>query len=449
MSKRYRVGLAFLIVFFCCVPSVDLTQIGGVHFRLYEALAILLFVIEFPRYFFRKRKMQTTLRMVQLESLFLLSCLLSILVAVYPQVAIKQSLLLIVFFVVGFSLSESTENAHDLDVLFAAMALGSFVAYLAGYMQLLFPYGVGRYTLLNPYYSLQYSGFFFRPQSFFAEGNEFGVFIVFSCSFFLAAYFNSPKVWIKRTAMLLLLLVLPVFLLNDSRGSIIAFVVIVVLARVFRKSRAGGSNRKAKSGLLRLLIIVSLGFAVGVVLLSPLVPTFGDLTPVEWVSRRFAEMATGGDMTLLARLIVMREGLSAFFKHPLFGIGFGNVFSVISQFGAVPVYSAMGGVISRGNSTTANFIVDILAELGAFGFLTFSALCYYMFRLAKDSFSKLRFHESYYFLSGAFLSLLGVLINSLSYDAIYTPYFWITVGLIVGAHRVVSENDNYHRNLGS
>ncbi len=435
MKLRLPLVLGCLVVFFACIPTVDIGNFGPVHVRLYEVLAVLLFSVEIVKGSGARRNDPRVRRIFLFATLFLLVCFLSVVSAAYPVITIKQGLLVLAFLVTGFSIGLSLRGEQEFKYFFLVLLIGSFIAYLFGYLQVLFPDSIGAETLISRGLTAQYTGYFFRPMSFFAEGNEFGVFIIFGSPFFVSGYLYGREVWMRRTSALLLMFMLPLLFLNDSRGSIAALVVVVLLAVIIGRRYIRARRKKSHRRLWGLALMTVLAIFVAVFYLSPMVPTFYQLSPDQWVVGRLLETGTSRDLTLVGRFLVMREGVDAFLSHPLLGVGLGNVFTVISQFGYVPVYSAVGGLVDRGNATTANFVVDILAELGLLGITAFAALIYYVLKLSKLSRQIFVSNDGFYFAFGAFLSFVGILVNSLSYDAIYTPYFWIVIGFIIGSYR--------------
>jgi len=173
----------------------------------------------------------------------------------------------------------------------------------------------------------------------------------------------------NKTAMAIALLCFSVIILSFSRGAWIACVPIMFYL--------GSNYRRSKRGLIVLLpILIALFY-------------FSSQTFRQLISWRFATAFDTESASNIERLGMAGVALSAFYSSPIFGIGALNYPSYLmanSDWGII-----RSEVVT--NLTPHNFFLEILAELGLFGFCAFSAILLSVFLSLRYAY-KIRHYEA-------------------------------------------------------
>lgn len=141
-------------------------------------------------------------------------------------------------------------------------------------------------------------------------------------------------------------------------------------------------------------------------------------------------------LVIAERLVFWQAGWGIFTHHPLFGVGLGNAgFFFVDQlspyaWALTEVRLAMYHLGALPN--IKSLWVRLLAETGLVGFGLFLGWGYGLWlsgRYLRESAS--RFQRMFGW-AGSFV-LIGLLIEGFSVDSFALPYFWVSLGLMVGA----------------
>ncbi|MFI5399073.1 MAG: O-antigen ligase family protein [Candidatus Binatia bacterium] len=445
------------MVLFICLAAFTVASYGPINIRVYQAFAVCgLLALLNPA----ARRIPPTRHSryaLTIGFIFLAWCFLSMVAAKYPLVTVKQAMLLMMYILVCYLAYRAFDSPKSLAVYFAALWVGSLIAYVYGYLQALLPTTVGALAFRDQQLSAGVISQleFYRPMSFFSEGNEFGQFIIFSASMFIACSLYARRRWIKWCSVLALVVALPILLVNASRGTLLALLVVGLLVLRVNRKQGTGSIRMGKA-LGTLALFVALGTAGITYLVLPNIPTFGSLSnssALEWAVGRILNTGSESDRTLFGRLQQAWVGARVSLENPVIGVGYGNVFTVLDQVYLEQTHvnaedSGIPGIPNTGNATTANFVVDIAAETGLVGLAIFLLMLVQVARIARSNLAAHTGSAELAFSLGSYLAFWGILVNSLSYSGVGLVTFWLNVGVILGMSDVARSPDFTNVSVG-
>jgi O-antigen ligase len=408
--------LAGLVFSLCLGAEGQLTTIGGLPIRPYLPLLVVaagaIAIRVARRGSFPAMPAKGTIWPL---GVLLLAGILSIFNAEYSAKAVTQTVFLIGMIGIYLVLLLAELQPRDLRRITLAIvwSLAAAVAY-------------GIFHFVSEYTSSgSVVAAFIQFHSFFEERNEFGLFMVYASGFLIPLALNDRAAFRYK---ILLVLTLVALLLNFSRGSLLAFVAIIVLDRL-----GAGRLFAPRPTRRSLLTLCGLGLATVAGALV-LVPALVGLTEfLEVVVARSFGFGASADETTSIRLLFIRTAGRAFLNHPLIGNGIGNVGYTLNQFGRAADY---GTVTFRGAvqppiydlGTTSNLFVDLLLETGLLGLIAFIAFLIALFRAARVRGRAQGWVGLMH--TGAWLSLFGALINGLSYNSLYLPFTWVSFALV-------------------
>ena len=148
------------------------------------------------------------------------------------------------------------------------------------------------------------------------------------------------------------------------------------------------------------------------------------------VWERFATM--GEDTTSIRRMIFLEDGLKMIGDHPLVGIGYFNWMPYyITHFPPVDDVRHLAG-----HQLPHNILIQVAAELGLLGLVTFIALTAMSFLINRRT-RRLVGRDAPFFrlmAHGLDASMVAFLVAGQFVTVMYYPYFWITLALTVALH---------------
>lgn len=403
-------------VFFAGLGVLSFFQVGPIHIKAYQLVMLLTLAIALVKYLWGRNSLFLPRAAISVLSLLFLSMMLSFLNTPYPAVFVKQFLLLSVYVLLFVAISSTVRTERHLYLMEKTILFSGAMSCLYSLLVIvhLLP-GVG--TGGNYH--------FVRPQSFFAEPNEFGVFLVFVAGFavsrFLAAENSRQKLWAGVVLTMIIANIIP----NMSRGSWVGLFVssgITMLLlhslkiRVFSVLRIGSFTL----GVIALILISAYG-------MSKVIPSRGSLKVKEIVRERAVSLLQQKDPTRDIRYQNNKTALAAFWEHPFIGWGFGNTFVIFEK-----KYTYKTGMAQELpkiiGATSSNFISDIAMETGIVGLTAFFIFITWILKMCWNSIKK---RKSIVFYIGALSSFIGILVNGLTFAMHMLPYFWIAAGMLV------------------
>jgi len=411
-------------------------QFDHVHMRPYElslGMGIFLFFYEVRKFKFPIIASPASKAL----AFFFLAAFASMCYAAFPVVTAKQISLLAVFGIIFFFIMNVCRDEQELIILHKTIILSCLFVTV---------YGLALYVLLNMPGLEKVGGYYFtRPASFFAEPNEFGFYLTFAFGYLCVECFSGqplvPRALFYPAILISYVLLVP----NMSRGSWLGWLAILCVAvGLLHKT---GISRLTTKKIVSLAIGVPLSFIIIVFLVSAFTPTKSPLTVSDVIfSRcRVFSMLPGklrhksscqkeesfavADPTVRERLGRSKIALKSAVRHPFFGIGFGNVFTVLENIGNLPKKrTSLVPKVREG--TSSNFLFDIFVETGFFGLICFLAFLFLLIRGAWKKIIQEKSRRAQIIYIGAFASCIGMIINGISYPLVMLPFFWISAGIL-------------------
>jgi len=251
----------------------------------------------------------------------------------------------------------------------------------------------------------------FRVTATFPAANTFASYLVpvlmlgLALSFFYGA--RTPKtVWKKGTCLGSMVLCL---LLTFSRGGLIACSGgILFLSFLFKK---------------KILWIIPMVFLV--------IFLFGK----NLYGNRAANDAAI-DPTVETRLLMLKDATRMFQSHPWTGIGLNTYYKTHEKNRSLAIPP----------SYAHNAYIQMIAEVGIVGFMSFMALMIYWFRRGMRSFGKLCDPELKFLLGGVMAGILGLCLASffdnVLFELLPATLFWVLMGYGIALAGIGSENSN-------
>jgi O-antigen ligase len=243
--------------------------------------------------------------------------------------------------------------------------------------------------------------------------NLWGQILVAVSTLIVFRIIHEKSMFVKLAALLMLGIVSYVVLNTYSRGAYLVFAIDVVLILFIFEKRFSP-------------IIGVVGLAV-LILLIPLLPaTYRDrfLT----LSSFTAQNGIYQDSSFLGRSSEMLTGLAMFANHPILGVGAGN-YPVNYQ-----RYAQLIGLEFRAEARDPHSLyIQLLAETGILGTLTFFALVFSLFSALNKACQAIAqsppLRDWLPWMNAIRLALLSYLMTSVFLHNAYIRYFWILVAM--------------------
>jgi len=144
-------------------------------------------------------------------------------------------------------------------------------------------------------------------------------------------------------------------------------------------------------------------------------------TLAEIIIGRAFSLFSGKDATFIIRLGYDINGIQTMLNNPLIGIGFGNIFTI---FGG----DLRNGIPTMG--TSSNFLVDIGAEIGILGLLSFVIFMINIYIRGRNTLYKTSNRQLQVIFIGAIASYIGIIINGFTAASHLLPFIWISAGIL-------------------
>lgn len=310
----------------------------------------------------------------------------------------------LISFSIAFSLNTEEKLKKSLKYLFLGFIsiLGfGYIQQILYYLDIYEPSNFIGFHQLN----VDYYGPFFRfsPATF---ANEFGeiiqTFLIFIITFLY--YFRSKISFIKKVNLnIILLLSIFALILNFTRISWIVFVLFLISFFSLEKTKI---STKIFSSIFLIITSIFIYYLFTETNIGLIVSIFD----------RFTELSEFSNTSAGTRVEAWEISTKLFFERPITGHGLGVA------------------------TETHNVPIQLLAEIGVQGLLSFYFLMFYllhkfynMTKKAKDIF--------FSFLSKSiFYSLIGCLIFDLTNHGIYHFILWTIIGLGLATEKVINSN---------
>lgn len=406
-------------VFLAGLGVLSFFQAGPIHIKAYQLVMLLTLAGALAKYFAERGSLFLPRSAIFVLSLLLLSIMLSFLNAPYPAVFVKQFLLLSVYVLLFITIFSTVRTERHLYLIEKTIVFSGAVGCLYSFL-----------TIMHVVPAVGGASFyhFTRPQSFFAEPNEFGVFLVFVAGFavsrFLAAENTKQKMWTGVVLTMIIALIIP----NMSRGSWVGLLMSVGITMLLLHALKLRTFNVLRLGLFTVgiagLILISAHS------MSKLIPSRSPLKVKEIVFERAGSLFQKKDPTRDIRLRSNITAIEEFWEHPFVGWGLGNSFVILEKKYKHKEgdYQEIPKIIA---GTSSNFITDVAMETGVFGLLGFAIFIVWTLRTCQRTMLAVKEKKIAVFYIGALASFIGLLTNGLTYAMHMLPYFWIAAGMLV------------------
>ncbi|VAW54768.1 hypothetical protein MNBD_GAMMA06-589 [hydrothermal vent metagenome] len=194
----------------------------------------------------------------------------------------------------------------------------------------------------------------------------------------------------------------------------------------------GASSRGSQIGLLLIGIILVIRLKAGLKVFIALIVVMllaYSLLPEDQI-QRFMHM--GEDTNSITRLAYWSYGWEVIKDHPFLGVGYENWLNYAH-------FDMPSGIVGGRTQLPHNIYVEVAAESGLLGLISFLFLVVYAFvvNARTRKMALLLKHKLYYFMSYGFsMGLVGYLVAGTFVTVFYYPFFWVQIALIVAMHSI-------------
>ncbi|MCL5406897.1 MAG: O-antigen ligase family protein [Patescibacteria group bacterium] len=410
-----------LIVFFLPFERVPSYEIGGINLKINTFLGFLTLIAWILALMFKGKKYKVQPNFLSIPLfLFVMALLLSLAQAVNFSRAV--SVLIFTIFTIILSImavnmvySKETLRKTILVLFFSALVVSLFGLFQFGGDVVGLPQSL---TLLKEGYTSVVFGFP-RVQAFSMEPLYFANYLLIPISVGLALFINRVEP-IKRWWMAGLIgLILLNFILTVSRGGYLGLIgsFLVLGFLLFKKLF---NWKTILIGLVTVIIVIyGVAFAL----------SKGETrATIEFLGHIQLQDINNGE-SVAGRLITFKQGMQAFYTSPIFGIGPGN-------YGPWATFYPDARPIT-GWPIVNNEFIEILAETGLVGMITFSLLILF---LSVRTFMALKYAHDVFLRSvliGLFAAFVGILIQYNFMSTLYIIHVWVLIGLLVAVQNII------------
>ncbi len=292
------------------------------------------------------------------------------------------------FYLIAFVWIDSDERLRKvlLALMISALAIGAFVVY---------EFAIGEIR---------------KPNSGFGSLVPYLTLLLAFCT--MSYFLTEDRLWKWMSGSVLLLGVIAIALVQ-ARGGYIGLAVVVFVA----------IWRLVKSPRKQIATVVA--FAAVAIVMVYVIGTMGP-----------ARMKIEGDTSLMERLILWGTAWQMFQSSPIFGAGFGSFELINGQY-----LSSVPGM--EQNLGVHNIYLELLAETGLVGFVTFLAFTYSVLRTTGSRTSNTGYwlHRAVAFM--AFGGGIGVLVQEISDHSLFWAVqvgtlYWFVLGIFLASRRCIA-----------
>jgi len=231
---------------------------------------------------------------------------------------------------------------------------------------------------------------------------------------------HAKRVLVKLAASLLLGIIFYVVLNTFSRGAYLVLAIDVVLVLFIFEKKFNPVFAFAGLGVL--------------ILLLPFLPA-SYMERFSTLSFFAAENGIYQDSALRFRSSEILTGLVMFAEHPILGVGTANYPSNYQR------YTQLVGIESRARESQAHSLyIQVMAETGILGAITFLGLLYFLFEALNKACRRLEraphLHEWLPWINAIRMALISYLLTSLFLHNAYIRYFWILVAMALAGIQI-------------
>jgi O-antigen ligase len=393
VEETSKINLRFVIVLLSLVPVLFSALFQGGYFAWETYLTFLLALPAIFLFLFTKINSPEGLRKSGADMglfIFLLVTFVSLFFTVYFHATLTEFFKVLVYLSLFYIVLNCIESEKDIGLILNSILSLSFALSLLGILA-----SIGqRLNLSGPFFDfLSRNGFTQggRIASTLQYSNTFAAFIILP--FFISfSYFIMQKNLLKKILYLALSLIfLITFVLTESRGALIAFVIAILIYILFLK----GKDKKFS--------LISFAILIGAILIVVLIKQDIFLPIFRSFAARFKELLSffqgKWEESLGDRVIMVKDSFRILKDKPVLGTGNGTYQYVYAKYRTIYFFSKFPHSI----------FFQILDELGILGG---AAFIYMIFSLFKKGFQVIR--TNYTAISvGLYAGLAGLFLHTL------------------------------------
>jgi len=254
------------------------------------------------------------------------------------------------------------------------------------------------------------------------DPNHFAQILLIAVPISIERMFSETKWLLKYAAGCALLLSIFTIVMTFSRGALVALAILTFIAFYTLKA-------------YRKWLIV--GILLSVVVALPLLPD-GYIDRIYSVAPAIGlevEVSQSADSSTSSRIGLMKTAWNMFLDHPLLGVGYNNFLAHYQEY-ALRYDLRRGG----GDISAHTLYLEIAAEGGLIGLLSFGLLLFYLGRVSHQGWRTMKqagFSSDANMVAGIAMGLLAYLMAAIWLHNSYPRYFWILVGLLLAVPGVV------------
>jgi len=420
VSKNYEWGL-LLMVFFLPFQRLLTLEVAGYTLQIAQVMVIITFIVWLLNLLEKEelKLVKTPLNVPLL--VFLLVNLFSIWNAINVTRAIAIFMWVTFSVMVCFLLVNTVRDEERLRKIIKVLIISGVLTSLFGIYQFIGSY-LGLPTFLRDVYGP--TGWYLtRIHSTALEPLHFASYLLVVIPV-TAALYQSRSAIFNRSLLFFGLVVMSVaMLMTIARGGYVGLVLAVFVIFLLSKGsvQASGGGKKIFVALLYGAVIL----AIVVTLLAP---------------GMLRETILGGAAvragSSFARMLLVKDALMMFERHPLFGVGVGN-------FG--PYYNKIYNIPSTAVAdfrTVNNVPMEILTETGIFGLLALAWVLLRYVRSMWDAIKKTQDPFIYALLVGFMASFFGLAFQYLTYSPFYAIWTWFMLGMSISVVQIAGAKED-------
>jgi putative inorganic carbon (HCO3(-)) transporter len=300
------------------------------------------------------------------------------------------------------------KKPHLTWVIWSLLFSGIFMGTISTYQVLTGTYG-------NAYWgfgqAMDDGGGTYRLEGSIGDANYYAQIMVVLVPIAVERFLHEKKLILRFLAGFGIFVLLATIYYTLSRGGFLALLVVAFLIMIRQPSRH-------YTGFILIGIMLLASYRYMPSEYTERISTLSQVLPDSRTSAR-------KDVSLEERRAANIIGWKMFTDHPVFGVGVGNYNSNLVA------YARQLGLVH--NVTSAhNLYLEVAAERGIFGFLSFMAIIYATFRVlqrTKESCLKRNFLEMVGICEALTAGLVGYLVTAAFLHDAYIRYLWLLLGI--------------------
>ena len=412
----------FLIVFFLPFERVPSIELAGINLKINTFLGFLTLLAWILAILanYKKYKISPNALSIPL-SLFIIALLLSLTQAQNLSRAVVVLTFILFTIALAILAVNFVNNRENLQKTIFVLFLSSLIVGLFG----LFQFGgdvIGlpqTLTLLKEGYTSKVFGFP-RIQAFSMEPLYLANYLLIPLSIGLALFVNRQNEPIKRSWLVILLVLLMVnFILTVSRGGYLGLVGTCLVLFFFFLRRLLTWKNILIAAVAAAVIIYGVAFALARSQYRATNEFLGHI--------QFKDITEGESIE--GRLVTFKNALRAYGQSPWLGIGVGNYGPWAKNY--PPVAPKTGWDIVN------NQYIELLAETGLVGLVAFIIM---LIVLIVRSLVALRYTTDIFLKSvliGLLAALIGILIQYNFMSTLYIIHIWVLIGMLIAVQNII------------